>query len=403
MKLVLCSFICLIVLFTACNPLSAITTEQKGDKGKGRTTGRTASGLVEGKDYVVLQRVRLFDENGFGQPIEAMSYLVPRGWRTEGGVRWKSVNECRGEIVQAQMSATSPDGAIEFRLFPIRSFSFHQNQMMQQSLIAASRQGGCGVSAPFNAAQYLENLARNGLGGASVSNVRRDESLQPLLDKMSAQSNATSRQYGNAMTQSGSSVYGSLDWPDGTKGLARIGVMVWISESRDMFSGAPNGFATTQVFYQAVIRYPADRESEAYKLFGTISTSERINPVWKQAKESFLTQVGNDEHAARMARIRAMGEQSRAYAKQQSDAADARMRDWERAQASSDANQHRFIQTIREVETWKDSSGSPVELSAGYSHGWSRPDGSYILTNNSLFDPAVELQENWSRMSKQRD
>jgi len=29
-------------------------------------------------------------------------------------------------------------------------------------------------------------------------------------------------------------------------------------------------------------------------------------------------------------------------------------------------------------------SAGPVELSAGYSHGWSRPDGSYILTNNSL-------------------
>jgi hypothetical protein len=355
---------------------------------------------VEGKDYIVLQRLRLIDENGFGGPIEAVSYLVPRGWQYEGSVRWKSVNECRGEIVQQQMSVTSPDGAIKFMLLPVRSFNFFQNQMLQQSAVAGSRQGGCGVSGPFNASQYLENLARNGLGGATLSNVRGDESLQPYIDKMSADSNATSRQYGTGQTQSGSSVYGTLNWSDGTKGLARVGVMVMMTESRDMYSGEPNGSATTLVFHQSVIRYPPAREAEALKLFATISSSERINPVWKQAKDSFLTRVGNDEHAARMERLRLMGEQSRAYGKAQSEASDARMRDWERQQASSDAGQHRFIQTIREVETWKDSSGAPVELSAGYSHGWSRPDGSYILTNNSNFDPAVELQQNWERMEK---
>ena len=101
-----------------------------------------------------------------------------------------------------------------------------------------------------------------------------------------------------------------------------------------------------------------------------------------------------------MERLQLMGEQSAAYARAQSEAADSRMRDWERSQASSDANQRRFIQTIREVDTWKDSNGDNVELSAGYKFGWSKPNGSIILTNNSLFDPAVELQQNWTRMQK---
>jgi len=101
-----------------------------------------------------------------------------------------------------------------------------------------------------------------------------------------------------------------------------------------------------------------------------------------------------------MRRLQQMAAQSEAFARAQSEASDARMRTWERGQASSDASQRRFIQTIREVETWKDGNGSPVDLSAGYSHGWSKPDGSYILTNNSNFDPAVELQENWVRMAK---
>ncbi|MGB8508975.1 MAG: hypothetical protein WCD76_11255 [Pyrinomonadaceae bacterium] len=392
---------------TACGSISGdestpdgtVSDSVESQSGNGGTPRRTSSGLVEGKDYLVLKRVRILDEMGFDRPVEAMSMLVPSGWRAEGGVRWKSVNECRGEIVSWPITLTSPDGAIRYSVLPVRSFEYSQDPTMQQVLMAASRQGGCQVSPPFNAAQYLENLARTQLG-ATVSNVRSDESLQASLDKMSASNNATSQQYGTATTMSGSGVYGTLTWPDGTKGLAQIGVMVIMTQSRDMYTGAPNGGASTSVFHQVVMRYPAARETEALKLFGTIGTSHRMNPIWTQAKEGFLTRLGNVEHAGRMERLRLMGEQSKAYAKSQSDASDARMRDWERGQASSDAGQRRFIQTIREVETWKDGEGNPVELNAGYSHGWSRPDGSFILTNNSNFDPAVELKQNWSRMEK---
>lgn len=361
--------------------------------------GRGASQLIEGKDYLVLERVRILDEMGFDRPVEAMSMLLPRGWRTESGVRWRSVNECRGEIVTWHLTATSPDGAIQFVVLPIRTFVTSQDQMMRQAMIAAAQQGGCAVGSPFNAAQYLENLARNELGASAVSEVREDESLRAVLAKIKAQSNASSQQYGIGMRQSGSAVYGKLAWADGTKGLANVGVSVIENSSTDLY-GSPTGFATTAVFHQIHIRYPAAREAEAIKLFGTITASHRVNPVWQQSKDNFLTRLGNIEHAGRMERIRLMGEQAAAYAKARSEAADESMRSWERQQASSDRSQARFIQTIREVETWKNSSGEPVELGAGYSYGWSRPDGSIILTNNSLFNPAVEFQQNWEKMQK---
>lgn len=397
MKRIFARIIRLLVLLIACNPANVLTAGQN----VGRAPGRSARGLVEGRDYVVLARARLLDEMAFDRPVEAMSVLVPRGWRTEGGVRWNGVGGCRGEIVTWQMSVTSPDGAIRYLRLPERSFVFYQDQMLQQGALAAARQGGCQVNPPFNAAQYLNQLARAGLGGATVSNIRIDESLQPMLQMMDANANAASRQYGTGLSQSSSAVYGTLTWPDGSKGLAQVGVTAGIHQGRDMYTGAPNGYASTTVFHQVVIRYPPAREAEALKLFGTIGASYRMSPIWKQAKDAFLTRLGNMEHAGRMERLRLQGEQARAYARAQSEASDARMRDWERSQASSDAGQHRYIQTIREVETWRDGSGSPVELGAGYSHGWSRPDGSIILTNNSLFDPAVEFQENWSRMSKQ--
>jgi hypothetical protein len=358
-----------------------------------------SSKMIQGKDYVVLKRLRVLDEMGFDKPVEAMSVLVPSGWKAQGGVKWNSIGGCRGEIVVWQISVASPDGQIEYMAFPVRTFVYSQDQMMQQVYLTAARQGGCQVSAPFNAAQYLQLLARDGLK-ATVSSIRQDESLQAMLNKMNADSNEISRQYGTNMSTSSSMIYGTLNWSDGKKGLAQIGVMMTASPSRNMYTGAPDGFASTTVFHQVVVRYPPEREAEALRLFATINTSYRMNPIWKNAKDNFLTQLGNAEHAGRMERLRLMGEQSRAYAKAQSEASDARMRDWERNQSSSDASQRRFIQTIREVETWKDGDGNSVELGSGYKYGWSKPDGSYILTNNSLFNPAVELQQNWVKMQK---
>jgi hypothetical protein len=94
---------------------------------------RNTSKMVEGRDYLVVERVRLLDTMGFDRPVEAISFLVPRGWRTEGGVVWKGIGGCRAEIVQWQMSATSPDGAIRFLVLPQRSFVAFQDQMMRQS------------------------------------------------------------------------------------------------------------------------------------------------------------------------------------------------------------------------------------------------------------------------------
>ncbi|HRD54141.1 MAG TPA: hypothetical protein PKY96_16000, partial [Flavobacteriales bacterium] len=46
------------------------------------------SNFTEGKDYMVLERVRFMDTQGFEQPAEAFSILLPKGWKHQGGVVW---------------------------------------------------------------------------------------------------------------------------------------------------------------------------------------------------------------------------------------------------------------------------------------------------------------------------
>jgi hypothetical protein len=379
-------------------PGAATKTGAPGAPGS-TTSSAAASKFVEGKDYVVMERLRLIDPMGFDRPVEAMSVLVPRGWRSEGGVQWKSVNGCRGEIVTWQMKVVSPDGAITLQVLPPRAVGWSSDPMILETLRRSSQVGGCGVSRPFDANQRLQQIAAAELGGATITGTRRDDALMPFLDKINADANNIARQYGNNMQQSSSAIVADLAWPDGSQGLANVGVNVIVQRAVNIY-GPPVEQATALAFHQAFVRFPPDRREEATRLYRMVMTSHRMNPVWQQAKESFLTQLGNREHEFRLNTIRLMGEQAKAYADEQAKLSDQRMRDWERKQASSDRQQERTIQTIREVETWKTSDGQPVELSAGYHHAWSKPDGSYILTNSSLFDPAVAFQQNWTRMEK---
>ncbi len=347
----------------------------------------------------MLERHRFLDQARFDRPVEAFSMLFPKGWQVQGGVRWLGIGECRADIVSNQIKASSPDGSIQYEAFPSRSFNYSDDQMMLQIMQTGAQNRGCQISQPFDAARYIEGYARRDLG-ATASNIRPDESKASFLQQLDDQANAISRQYGNGTRQSSTMSFGNLTWPDGSQGILHVGVTNILLQKPDAFSGRVQTMSTTSVYYCVMMRFPAARRSEATKLFGTIQASYRQSPIWKQAKEQFLTNLGNIEHAGRMETIRLMGEQARAYARAQSDASYRQMRDWESQQASQDRQHRAFVQTIREVETWKGPNGL-VELSSGYSQAWTRGDGSYILSNSPGFDPSRVFQDQrWQEMTR---
>ncbi len=370
---------------SSCVPLAAVDAQSPA--------------FVEGKDYLVLERKRFLDEMGFDQPVEAFSMLVPKGWKSQGGVRWKGVGECRGEIVSNHVQITSPDGKIRFTAMPVRSFGWADEPMLLQAMQAGAQQGGCAINQPFDAKQYIEGFARIDLG-AQASDIRTDKDGQSRSKPFDEQANAISRQYGTGSEQTTTMAFGRITWPDGDAGILHVGVTNSITRKPDMLTGRTTMFSSTQVFHCVLMRFAPEREPEATKMMGMFQSSFRSNPIWIEAKDQFLTQLGNIEHAGRMERIRLMGEQSRAYAKSQSDASEQRMRDWESQQASQDRQHTRFVQTIREVESYKEGSGS-VELSAGYAQAWSRGNGTYILSNSPSFDPSSVFQDtNWKLLER---
>jgi hypothetical protein len=378
--------------------------------------------FVEGKDYTVMERVRFMDEQGFERPAEAFSVLLPKGWKHDGGIIWKSLQECRGEMVGARWSASSPDGAIRFVSLPGHSWAWASDQMMQQTLMMQAQNGGCEMGMPIQAEQYFrEVFAPRELQGATITELKENPAAVRAMDEKSAQLQSGANAYGGTTTIVNSAITARVKWSDGSEGIALCSVTNMRNMSQDMYSGAMQETSTSFTSERSYIRFPAARRQEAEGDLANIKNSVRTNPQWKQAVDSYCADVGRQQdiqhhqrmqaiddqtramtaaHNQRMTDIQAQGAANTAAHNERMANMDNSIRSWESRQSSQDRMHTSFVKAIREVETYKDGTGT-VELSSGYDQAWSRGDGTYILSNSPGFDPSSVFQDqNWQEMKR---
>lgn len=384
-------------------------------------TNLSATGHIEGKDYVVLERVRFMDGQGFEQPAEAFSILLPKGWKHEGGVVWKGLNECRGEMVSARWSVGSSDGAITFTVLPNHTWASASDPMMMQSMQMQAQQGGCDVGAPMDASTYLrEVLARAELRGATITEVNENTEVAREMERSAAASKAAFEQWGGTAQLMPSASIARLKWADGTEGIALVSVLNVVNVMQNAYTGEMQQITNSNAAERSILRFPANRKEEAERALATIKSSYRTNPQWKAAVEGYFAQLRQHQdqlhhqrmaaidqqtaamtraHHQRMADIQAQGAANTARHNERMGAMDQQMRSWEQQQSSQDRQHTQFIKTIREVETWNDGDNGHVELTSGYDHAWSRGDGTYILSNSPNFDPSSTFQDQaWKPM-----
>ncbi len=398
-------------------------SESEGQSGAASGSKATGGAYTEGIDYIVLERVRFMDQQGFEQPAEAFSVLLPKGWKHEGGIRWRGLNECRGEMVTASWNASSPDGSIRIVSLPGHSWGWASDPMMQQQMMMGAQNGGCETGFPIQAEQYFrEVFAQRELQGATIVEVRTNPAAVRLMDEKSAKYRASSNGYGGTTTVTNTAITARLKWNDGSEGIALCSVTNMQNVSQDMYSGAMQEVTTSFTSERSYIRFPAARRDEAERILANTQSSVRTNPAWQQAIDGYYAQLGRQQqaehhqrmaaidaqtqantaaHNQRMANIQSQGAANTAAYQQRMAGMDSQMRSWENQQATQDKQHTAFVQSIREVETWKDASGSPVEMSAGYDQAWSRGDGSYILSTKPGFDPSSVFQDqSWTEMKR---
>lgn len=373
--------------------------EQASQKKEGDMSNHKKRAMNEGKDYVLLKRFRTIDNQGFNQPVEVSSFLLPENWQVNSSIQWNATSKCLPEMLQGSVQASSPDGEYELNVLPTTQFDWSSDPIYLDAMQRGFNLHSCHISQPLDAAGYISQSLAPYLK-AQVKAAKTIEELQQAMDQGAAQMTSAARAGGNgAYSHKGSAAEGLLQFADGKEGLAFCTVMQTIVT----LPGAQGGMSESYYCYvsmRVVIKYKSGDEAMARKIMSTFFSSVRINPQWGNAVQQFFANVSRNAQDETWKQIQ-ISHQA------QEEIGNNIIRSWEAqnsssASSSSGDNSGAFGQYLRGVENYTDEGGNKVELTSGYNHAWRRGDGSYVMSNNPAFDPNVELQgtQSWSRLNK---
>jgi hypothetical protein len=372
------------------------------DRGRAMTPPSDTGG------YLRLRVMRLMDNTGFGQPVEAARFLVPADWRMEGGIQWAPSFGCLAMMVNAQFRFVAPDGITGLEVFPNYTWNWYDDPYQRQLAMQTAQSAGqrpCDMAPPAGAADFLRGkLVPAFRRGAQVvatepqPEVARasQASLQAYMQQAAA--------YGLQMDLRADAARVRITYP--VNGLP---VEEWISATvqynRQQIASASaamqGGMGYTAMYTltataQVGTRAPAGKLDGLAPLFATMIASYRPNVAYVNAVSQVMANMGNTQ-------IQGAVDRSRIWAQASRDISDIIRQGYERQQQSQDRIAESWSQTTRGVETFVDPSTSErVELSGGYSQVWSNGQGEYILSNSPNFEPNRVLDGNWREMRRPR-
>jgi hypothetical protein len=344
-----------------------------------------------GKDYIQLKRFRLIDKQGFNQPVEAISLMLPANWQTNGNIQWNGTSKCMPEILQASLQASSPEGDYELMMLPATQFDWSDDELT----LDAMRRGGfvysCRLQQPKDADTYIKDELAPYIKSTAAS-VQRPAALNKLMQQGAMQMKQAAMQAGNsAYNYNPSAAEAKLIFADGKEGIAIVTLMQTIVTMPGAFGQQIKTYQC-YVSMRIVLKHPKGKEAAARQLLGILLSNTRVNPEWGAAVQTTF-------QAIQQGAQNTLGQIIQITTQTQSEISNNITRKWEKA-GNSDNNTKAWSEYIRGVDNWTEAGGNKVELTAGYSNGWSKSDGSYILTNDVSFDPNIAFGETWAQMKK---
>jgi hypothetical protein len=347
----------------------------------------------EGKDYFRLKRYRLVDKSGFGQAVEAASFLVPSDWTMEGGIQWQNAR-CLSDIIQSNLHGYSADKSFEFFMYPVTQFDWSDNPQTLQAMRNGDVGLRCTLAPPADASTYIKTTLIK-LANATNASTKKAVAIETHLQQAAAVMNGNMKNNGMGYTIKPSAAEGTLQFADGSEGLALCIINQTMTTIPDYnFGEGTIHTYQTEVTARLVIKHPAGQGEKARIILSTILSSTRFNPVWANAVQTMFTNIKQNIQNESWKRIQISYEAQQEMSKNI-------VRGWESRNAAEGANPNSaFSEYLRGVETWKDEAGGTIELTSGYSYAWQHADGSYLLSNTHGFDPNVALQENWKPLTK---
>jgi hypothetical protein len=331
------------------------------------------------------QRVAIVDAQGFGQPINAATLEIPAGWQAEGGVSWQRADPCVSNQLRIAWVARAPDGSQAFEVMHPYSWQL-QGRSVQMN--------PCPVLPYASARDFLQAVAQQRRPGARMLDYRELPELRaqaeaqapPPVPGMRRQIDAGELLVAYSAPNAGGEVQErfitSVTFTE-VQGTVMGGAGVVYAQRR--LGGVPDAALGARIV--------ASMKPDAQWLAMMREAGQRAAEQHAGQQRQQIDRW----HAGEMARINAQGMADRAAIRAQTarDVAGIQAQTHANTQATNDRMQRRTLEGIGEYDTYRDTSGNPVQSSI---HGGSRvlqhPNGSFSSTNDPYFQPpgSVELK-----------
>jgi len=324
----------------------------------------------------------VFEKHTIRDPLavnqDAVSFLKPRGWKVEGGIKWYH-NFIH--LACAEVKVMNPNGLEQLETLPYVNCCWFVNAILP--LPRGANYMGSIVHEPIDdPREVIEKLSLPQLRGKFNPRVVDSREL-PEVAKALSQAN------GGAKVRSGrvrieyqlngqmveEDIYLSLYFAEHDLGIRNERVIKW--------GPAWPPFA---------LRAAKGKLDQATPLLLAIANSGRPEPRWfaeyQYVCSLFMNRIGNDiRNATEISdTIRRNGDE---IFKTYSDAY------WKRA-ASQERMSRNYSNYVRGVEQYSTPfERYPVQLPSGYKYAWAGNNGGYTLSNEAGFDPNVGGSTDW--------
>lgn len=318
---------------------------------------------------VRVRPVEVVDRQGFGRPLTAFTLMVPSHWQTVGGVVWGSDGGCNRSGYNFDWRATTQDESEGVGLLPVITWQ--------------SQAGGpCPQMQVSDARDFLTAIVAKILPQATVLDYRRRPDLLGELQALSSRQDYGSMAYETAV-DAGEVLIGFREDGRDVRASVIAQIMLWRITTPEMYGLAGmelSGGASLPGFVAAA---PAGRLN--LRVSEAIRKSIQPGPEWTReiARHHAVLNRQNAQHANRMSQI---------TSQTNNEISDIIHQGYRNREAIRDRGQREAVEAIRGVETYNDRiNGGTVQLDSTYGYAWQLRDGTYLLTDDSLFNPGVDL------------
>lgn len=350
---------------------------------------------------------RTFYDSGFGGRMASHTILAPSNWEVEGQGFWPN-SQYYKIPPSRQITLSSPDGyGIEIAPLIVAketrvtnsSFPYTQPQRFD------SEMGAMIFPRPDTLEQWADHYRELLLPNYEGSNARLVETFEieeltaviehelgPLKSKI-ASDNRTNRQMNFQQSCDGVAIGFRVQHQEDGRQLESLHVLLVATvytQNQD--------YVTLDWNCPSDIRFTAPRGKleSALPAMVAIASSVRETPGWAREKARHLGIMNDIE-------LKGFAERQRIMVDTQRDISRIIDETYRNQNASNDRSHRNYVNSLREVEIYSDGNMS-YELPSGYEKVYGDGNGNFILTNDHMFDPNVELDTNshWSNVEAVR-